>query len=251
MTRNSRSKIVTIDCAKCPLRRDAALAPELQRGLKLIRKSRLEMRVLPPGTQICTEGEPSDEVFTLFTGWAFRYKLLHGGRRQILNFRLPGDFFGCGLEGSQGFDHSVESITHVVLCVFNKEQFDTAVQSDPALAALARRIVRSEEGAVFEHLVDVGRRNSLEAVGHLLLELYLRQRRGGKSKDHSCRFPITQVLLADALGLTAAHVNRVLRQLREGGLASISGQNLVIHDVDRLTELCEFRKDYTSQVPVI
>lgn len=209
------------------------------------------MRVLPPGTQICTEGEPSAEVFTVFDGWAFRYKLLRDGRRQILNFRLPGDFFGLGLEGSQGLDHSIESITHVVLCVFNKEQFITAVRSDPALAALARRIVRSEEGMAFEHLVDVGRRNSLEAVGHLLLEMYLRQRRGRNLKDHSCSFPISQVLLADALGLTATHVNRVLRQLHEGGLASVKNHRLTIEDDGRLTELCEFRKSYTARVPVI
>lgn len=251
MSRNWCDRTITIDCAKCRLRQDAALPPELRSGLKLIRKSRLEMRVLPPGTQICTEGEPSAEVFTLFAGWAFRYKLLHDGRRQILNFRLPGDFFGLGSEGSQGFDHSIESITHVVLCVFSKVQFDTAVQSDPALASLVRRIVRSEEGAAFEHLVDVGRRNALEAVGHLLLELYLRQRRGGISKDHSCGFPISQVLLADALGLTATHVNRVLRRLREERLASIRNHRLIIHDVDRLTELCEFRKDYTARFPVI
>jgi CRP-like cAMP-binding protein len=251
MSTNWCGRTITAECAKCRLRQHASLAPELRSGLELVWKARLGACIVPPGTQICTEGEPSANIFTLVAGWAFRYKQLHDGRRQILGFRLPGDFFGLGCEGPQGHDHSVESITHAVLCVFGKEQFETAVQSDPALAALVRRIVRSEESAAFEHLVDVGRRNALEAVGHLLLELCLRQRRGRKSKDCSCAFPITQLLLADTLGLTAAHVNRVLRQLREDGLASIRNHSLVIHDVDRLTELCEFNKDYTTRMPVV
>ena len=251
MSMNWRDKTIPIDCDKCPLRQHAPLTPELRLGLDLIHTAKLGTRILPPRTQICAEGEPSAEVFTLFAGWAFRYKLLHDGRRQILNFRLPGDFFGLGREQSPGLDHSVESITEVALCVFDKVEFETAVQSYPALAALFRQIARAEESTAFEHMVDIGRRNPLEAVSHLLLELCLRQRRGEISAECSCEFPITQMLLADALSLTAVHVNRVLGRLRDTGLASITNHTLTIHDVDRLAELCEFSKDYTTWTPVI
>lgn len=251
MSRKWCDRSIAIDCAKCRLRHDAALTPELRSGLKLVRKSRIGTCVAKPGARICTEGEPSAEIFTLVDGWAFRYKMLHDGRRQILDFRLPGDFFGLGCGGSQSQDNSVESITHVVLCVFSKAQFETAMRSDPALAALVRRIVRSEQSEVFDHLVNVGRRNAREAVAHMLLELCMRQRRGRVPKDCHCQFPITQGLLADALGLTAVHVNRVLRNLREDGLASIGNHGMVIHDVDRLSELCEFNRSYTARIPAI
>ena len=227
------------------------MTPEQRSGLELIRKSRIGACVAKPGTRICTEGEPSTEIFTLVSGWAFRYKMLHDGRRQILDFRLPGDFFGLGCGDPQCQDNSVESITHVVLCAFSKAQFETAMQSDPSLAALVRRIVRSEQSAVFDHLVNIGRRNAREAVAHMLLELCMRQRRGRVPKDCRCVFPISQGLLADALGLTAVHVNRVLRKLREDGLASIGNHSLVIHDADRLSELCEFNHDYTTRMPAI
>jgi CRP/FNR family transcriptional regulator len=246
-----RGTTVPIDCAGCPLRHLASLIPELQPGLELIQKTRWDSRVVPPRTQICTEGEPSGEVFTLLAGWAFRYKLLHDGRRQILDFRLPGDFFGFGGELSDGLNHSVESITEVTLCVFRKSQFLTAVKSSPEVATLFQEILRSEEDAAFEHLVDIGRRNAMEAVGHLLLELCMRQRRGEASKECSCDFPITQAHLADALGLTVEYANRVLRRLREAELATITRHTLIIHDVDRLTELCEFRKDYTAPALLI
>lgn len=251
MSGNRRIRTIAIDCAKCWLRQPSSPASELQSGLKVVRKARTGARVVPPGMQICSEGEPSTEAFTLVDGWAFRYKLLHDGRRQVLGFCLPGDFFGLGYEGSHGYDHSIESITNVVLCVFDKGQFLAAMQSDPALAGLVHRIVRFEESAAFEHLVDVGRRKALEAVSHLLLELCTRQHRGKISSDCSSKFPITQALLADALGLTAAHVNRVLRQLREDGLVSISNHSLTIHDVGRLSELCEFSKEYTAHMPVV
>jgi len=251
MSRNWCDRTIEMDCAKCRLRRHATLTPEPVPGLELIRKSRVGSCVARPGARICIEGEPSTGIFTLVSGWAFRYKRLHDGRRQILDFRLPGDFFGLGHGGSQAQDHSVECITPVVLCVFDKPQFEGAMQSDPALAALVRRILRAEEGAMFEHLVDIGRRSATEAVGHMLLELCLRQRQGRVSRGCSCQFPITQLHLADALGLTATHVNRVLRKLREDGLASVGDQRLVIHNVARLSDLCEFNDRYTTRMPVI
>ena len=67
----------------------------------------------------------------------------------------------------------------------------------------------------------------------------------------SCRFPVTQTHLGDALGLTAAHVNRVLRRLRQDGLASVDKRSLIIHDAGRLAELCEFSRDYTARLPAI
>jgi CRP-like cAMP-binding protein len=246
-----RPTTIPIDCAECPLRQHASLTPVLQSGLELIQKARWGARVLPPRTQISTEGEPSGEVFTLFAGWAFRYKLLRDGRRQILDFRLPGDFLGFGGEHSDTLDHSVESITVVALCVFRKSRLLTAVQSSPAVANLFREIMRSEERVAFEHLVDIGRRNATEAVSHLLLELWMRQRRGEASMECGCEFPITQEILADALGLTAVHVNRVLRRLREAGLVSITNRALIIHDIDRIAGLCEFNRDYSAPPPLI
>lgn len=251
MFRNWPNRTVEIECASCRLRDHGTLTPQLKAGLERIRTARLGMRVLPERTRICTEGETSSEIFTLVAGWAFRYKLLRDGRRQILGFCLPGDFFGLGCDESQGHDHSIESITHVVLCAFSRAQFETVVQSDPASATFVRRIVRAEESAAFDHLVNVGRRSALEAVGHLLLELCQRQRRGRNSKNCNCGFPITQTLLADALGLSGEHVNRVLRRLRDDGLVSINNHNLFIHDVGRLAELSEFKRGSTARLPVV
>jgi CRP-like cAMP-binding protein len=242
---------IPIDCADCPLQQHVSLTPELQSGLELIHKARWGARVVPPKTQICTEGEASAEVYTLFSGWAFRYRQFRDGRRQILDFRLPGDFFGFGSEHSDELDHSVESITEASLCVFDKAELRAAVQSSPAAATVFREMMSSEESAAFEHLLDVGRRNATEAVAHLLLELCMRQCRGEVPTECRCYFPITQDVMADALGLTGVHVNRVLRRLRDDGLATKTNQTLIIHDVARLTELCDFHGDYAAPTPLI
>jgi CRP-like cAMP-binding protein len=251
MSEEWRGTTIPIDCADCPLQQEVSLTPELQSGLELIHKARWGARVVPPKTQICTEGEVSAEVYTLFSGWAFRYRQFRDGRRQILDFRLPGDFFGFGRDHSKGLDHSVESITEASLCVFDKAELRAAVQSSPAAATVFWEMTSSEKNAAFEHLLDVGRRNATEAVAHLLLELCMRQCRGEVPTECSCYFPITQDLLADALGLTGVHINRVLRRLRDDGMATKTNHTLIIHDVARLAELCDFHGDYTAPTPLV
>lgn len=251
MSRNWCNTTITIDCAKCPLRQDAALPPELRSGWSLSgnpdwrcascrrrRRSAPRENRRPRSSRSLPAGPSVTSCSMMVAGRSSTFAFpaisldLAARVRKALIIRLKALPTSCCACSAR-----CNSTPQCGLILF--------------LAALVRRIVRSEEGAAFEHLVDVGRRNALEAVGHLLLELYLRQRRGRISKDCSCKFPVTQVLLADALGLTAMHVNRVLRQLREGGLVSISNHSLVIHDIDGLTELCEFNKDYTTRMPVI
>ena len=242
---------IPVNCDECPLRKQVSSDPESLRDLEVIHQARSGARYLPPKAQIYVEGEPSTEVFTLFSGWAFRYKLLYDGRRQILDFLLPGDFTGLQANNPGTADHSVETITDVSLCVFRRTEFVVLLRSQGRLAERLSRISRSEETVAFEHLVDVGRRNSREAVAHLLLELYARMRCRDGVSDETCAFPLTQGHLADALSLSTAHVNRVLRQFRDAQLVNITNGSLTIHDYDGLAELCDFDRHYVVPIPVI
>jgi CRP-like cAMP-binding protein len=242
---------IPVKCDECPLHKQAISNPEFLPYFQIIHQFRSGSRYLPPRAQIYVEGEPSTEVFTLFSGWAFRYKLLYDGRRQILDFLLPGDFTGLQGDISGTADHSVETITDVSLCVFRKTDVVASLRSQRRLAELLSRISRSVETVVYEHLVDVGRRSPWEATAHLLLELFTRLRNRDAVSDETCKFPLTQGHLADALGLSTAHVNRVLRQLREAQLVNITNGSLTILDYDGLVELCDFDSHYLVPNPVI
>jgi CRP-like cAMP-binding protein len=233
------------------MRRHALSTTERQTGLEAIQKTRWVARVVPSKTQIFLEGEPSSEIFAIVSGWAFRYKVLSDGRRQILNFLAPNDLFGLSGQLLESQVYSVESITEVSLRVFKKAELTRLCCTSPAVAFLLYQIMASQKIAAFEHLVDLGRRSAREAVCHLLLELCLRQRPIETSTDCSCIFPMTQDLLADALGLTPVHVNRVLRRLRDDGLVDITSHKLIVNDVDDLARLCEFSRDYTTGVLLI
>ena len=98
-----------------------------------------------------------------------------------------------------------------------------------------------------EHLIDVGRRSSVERVAHFLLELLMRLQAIGRADQSSFHMPLTRELIADALGLSLQHVNRTLRQLREEGFLAIDGPTIQIRDIDGLAALAEFDRAYLSR----
>jgi CRP-like cAMP-binding protein len=120
-------------------------------------------------------------------------------------------------------------------------------QALPRLGAAILWAASRDEAMVVEHLVGVGRRDALARTAHFLVELGLRLRLVGMGTETAFACPLNQYLLADALGLTAIHVNRVLRQLRELGLVTFRDGQVVFHDLPRLRNLAEHHGGYLDQ----
>ena len=121
-------------CLACPLRLKPAFKDKSDEEIRFIQDMKLDHRTLPAGSDIIHPGQEDAELYTLFSGWAFRYKSLPDGRRQILNFLLPGDL--VGLQGSVigEMEHSVESLSAVVLCVFQRDNLPKLFENHPGLA---------------------------------------------------------------------------------------------------------------------
>jgi CRP-like cAMP-binding protein len=117
----------------------------------------------------------------------------------------------------------------------------------PRLATALLWAASRDEAMVVEHLVGIGRRDARERTAHFLLELSARLTLVGRGTRDGFACPLTQYHLADALGLSSVHVNRVLRELREDGLATFQTGQVTIHDFDRLAELAEFDPAYLDQ----
>jgi CRP-like cAMP-binding protein len=121
------------------------------------------------------EQRPSGKLYTLYSGWAFRYKTLSDGRRQILNFLLPGDLIGLQQEFSEGAAmHGIEALTAIRLCVFPREGLELLFRRYPHLGYDITWLAAREEGMVDDNLLSAGRRTAAERVAMLLMHLFQR-----------------------------------------------------------------------------
>jgi len=199
---------------------------------------------------IIVAGRRHDHLFILCGGVVSRYKVLPDGKRQVLNLGLPGDFIGfpsCLFEAAV---NSVASVTEVELSPvpFGKlfELFSRFPRVGTALFCMA-----SCDAAIYgEHLVDLGRRSAYARLAHLVLELLVRLRSVGLAEQLSYALPLTQELMADVLGLSVPHVNRMIRGLREEGLATIGDRRVVVHDLAALSALAGFDERYLTPRPI-
>lgn len=199
---------------------------------------RRQRRVIKARRPLFLADEARDEVFTLIEGWAFSYRLLGKERRQILSFLLPGDFVAVSLLSTDRPSYSVETLTDVELCAFSLDDMRRLVASNPAFAMEAHAQVVGYAIGLEDRLANLGRRNAEERMIALLLHLYDRlQGLGAVRKDGSCRFPIRQEHMADALGLTPVHVSRVLSLLKAENLIALRRGVLTVLDHPRLVDL--------------
>lgn len=211
-----------------------------ERELRWLDSATADMKTVEPGVELVRPESVSNQVFVLQAGWAYRYKALPDGRRQVLNFVLPGDFMGLRAHFFGIADHSIVTLTDATISVLSAFDIANLFQDFPKLAAAITWSAAREEAMLAEHVVRLGRRNALERTAHLLLELLNRLESVGVISGRSYAFPITQQLLADTLGLSVVHVNRTLRKLRSLGLIETEGGRVCLKDITRLEKLAAY-----------
>jgi CRP-like cAMP-binding protein len=224
-----------VPCLQCPLRRRPAFKPKNPDEVEFIQSMKMEHRVLPAGSEIVHHGQADAELFTLFSGWAFRHKTLDDGRRQILNFLLPGDLMGLQASLLDASDHGIEALTDVELCVFPRRKTWNLFERMPQLAYELAWLGAREESLVDENLTSVGQRTARERVAALVLGLYRRADHLDLVKDNTFMFPLTRQHIADALGLSLVHTIKTWSYLRRAGLFSTANGALTLLN-PRLTE---------------
>ena len=201
-------------------------------------RQRSQVRHLPPKAELILEGQRSDELFMLVNGWAYRSKLLSNGRRQVLDFLLPSDLFGLSLSNPvDRTEYSVEAITDIHYYSCPTKMFLADIVSDECLIISLLSVLGKDAASAFNRLTDVGRRDAKSRTARLLVTIFLRIRKTNQSGDGRCEFPATQCHLADALGLSKVWINRVLRELRDGNVATIANGELIIHDLPALVKI--------------
>jgi CRP-like cAMP-binding protein len=211
-------------------------------------------RIVQPQTALEEENQPVGAIHVIRRGWAFSSKLLADGGRQIIDFHVAGDVVGASGLFLATACKTGETITETVVTEVSADSLKRAARASPVLFEALLVLAGHERVRMADRLVDLGRRDSIARVGRLFLELWRRLSVVGLAKPRSYACPLSQYLVADALGLTAIHVNRVLRELREGGLLTFRRGIVTFNDFDRLVELTGFDAgpfDLTPRRPTV
>lgn len=212
----------------------AGLPPE---AMRLLNGSEAGERRLLPGGDLFRLGEPCSMVFSLMEGWVFRYHLLPDGRRQILDFALPGALLGfsTSIDGTMG--HGAQALANAVVHAIPRKALMSACRRHPEIGLRLASTMAREQDLAFAHITGLGRQTARERVSQLLLELFVRHRmRWPGHRIEEMHLPLTQEHIGDATGLSGVHVSRVLGDMKKNGILRFSYRRLSILDPDRLLD---------------
>jgi CRP/FNR family transcriptional regulator, nitrogen fixation regulation protein len=185
------------------------------------------------GAEIFGEAEPAEYIYQVVTGAVRTHKLLSDGRRQIAAFHLPGDFLG--LESIATHRFTAEAITSTKVHLARRKNLDDVARSDPSILRIIRGEITRDLKHAENHLVLLGRKNSLEKVAAFLFEMRLRLTEAGV-----IHLLMTRLDIADYLGLTLETVSRVFTDLHRKTILRFDDnrpREVVVLDVKALAEL--------------
>jgi CRP-like cAMP-binding protein len=202
------------------------------------------VRRLPAGGHIIRDGDRPESCALLLTGFAYRYKLTGDGGRQIISIHMASEFVDLQHSFLGVADTSVQTLTEADVAFIPGGAIEALALSNAAVGR-ALWIDTLIDASIFrEWVVNVGRRDSRARIAHILCEFSLRLEAAGLARNHRYELPMTQEQLADAVGLTSVHVNRVLRQLGEERLISRDRRHIVIENWARLRDAGDFNERY-------
>ena len=202
------------------------------------------VRLHRPHEDLVREGESAAHIGLLVSGFAYGFRVLPDGRRQIVSYLIPGDLCDPRLLLLPTAAHTVSTLTAANVVVFAREALLALIDRDPRLGRALCWLALQEEMIAREWLVNIGQRTALERLAHLLCEIFTRMQTVELTDGGRCELPLTQVELADTLALSTVHINRTLQELRRQGLVSLSGGMLEIHDFNALRSVAMFSADY-------
>lgn len=233
--------IVPLSCRLCPINRKTVCQAFEETEFEAVQRFKIGDRVLPAGRHLYRPGETCSELYNVLDGWVALYQIIRNGRRQILDFALPGSFLGYQPDLSAALLHGAECITDVSVCVFPRSPFPDFVKENPRLGDRLAVMAARDTIMVHDHLTNVGCRSAQARIAYLLLTLCMRVKRNAKA--HAAPevvIPLTQNYIADALGMTSVYVSHTLRQLRENNLLTFKGGKLQVLDPDGLADIGDF-----------
>ncbi len=226
-------------CENCAIRATALFGELETRHLDKARALRSAQVSYTTGEYLYHEGDIPTRAFTVYKGWVTLFKNLRNGDRQILRFALPGDFLCYKVGKNKHIDHSAIAVSDVTLCAFPIDRFREVISELPELSFALSSITETTIKRCHTALTTIASHPAETKVAYLLLSLYIREMSLLRQSTDRIPFPITQEDIADALGLTAIHVNRVFQSLRKKNLIVCKNRSLQVPDREALANVAK------------
>jgi CRP-like cAMP-binding protein len=197
------------------------------------------------GTELIAEGDKPVSIFLLLEGWAFRFKHLADGRRQITAYLVPGDMCDVQIFLFEKMDHSIGVLSDAKVVKIPAVELLALMDRFPRIERALHWATLVDEATLREWLLNVGQRSAKQKLAHLFCELSIRLQVVGLVDDCGCyTIPPIQSELADTTGMTTVHVNRSLQSLRADCVIATKNGKLTILDFKRLAQVADFNEDY-------
>ncbi|HEY0043202.1 MAG TPA: Crp/Fnr family transcriptional regulator [Allosphingosinicella sp.] len=211
---------------------------------RALRESVSELRDVPALKTVVRANVPLTHSTLLVSGLACRYKDLADGQRQIMELHVSGDFVDLHGFLLKRIDHHIGAMTAIQVALVPHEALQRISVEHPHLSRLLWLSTLLDAAIHREKILSIGRRSASGSIAHMLCELYYRLETVGLAADNRYQLPLTQADLADATGLTSVHVNRMLKRLRDEGMLTFRGGEVIIQDFEALKREAEFTADY-------
>jgi CRP/FNR family transcriptional regulator len=209
-----------------------------------LKKLEERQRHVRRGALLQRENEPCGELFILRKGLMMSYVLLHDGSRQILRFLFPGDMLGVSSAIYREAPETLCALSDCVVSPFDRAVLSEMMVAHPRLGAMVLVYSQIERVALTDRLAALGRTSAKARVAALLIELRNRLRATDKNITNVFLLGLTQEEIGDATGLTAVHVNRMLRQLEDDGLIAREGGRVTLLDERGLARAAHYVNRY-------
>lgn len=223
-------------------RRLERLAKFSEQELACINELEASSAYFERGSEIFSEGEMSRSAYIVQRGWGCSFKLSLNGERQIIAIILPGDCVDLRCTLRQTNNYTFLAVTDLTVARVPAGRIEQILNKLPHLGVAMLLATAQSDEMIVDHLMSLGRRTAIERLAHLFLELIDRLSIVGLATETTFDCPLTQYDLADTLGLSAIHVNRMLRELRERKMMSFTDHKVELLDVGKLQELTGYHR---------
>jgi len=207
------------------------------------------MQIFGAREELFRPGDVQKTIYLVNAGIACQCSVLRDGRRQITSFLLPGDLFDVRAYLGMPFEHHVYTLSMLETMPLVLSDVTACGAGTSGLEEVLWRAVALHSAISREWVLNVGQRSAVERIAHLLCELFTRLQAVGLTFDNRCLLPLTQIDVAEAVGLTPVHVNRTLMSMTRSGCVTFHRGVLVIHDWERLAEIAGFDARYLQIEP--
>ncbi|SFH96451.1 cAMP-binding domain of CRP or a regulatory subunit of cAMP-dependent protein kinases [Bradyrhizobium sp. cf659] len=211
----------------------------------------IAVRQYPAETPVVRDGERATECCLIVEGFCARSKTIASGKRQILSLHIPGEIPDLMSLFLHVMDHELSTLTPCTLGFISHDTLRRLHQRRPVVAEMFWRDTLIDAAMFREWIVNVGQRPAPARLAHVMIELRERLRVIGRADDNNFEMPLTQEQIGEALGITAVHANRVIKQLRQDGIVEFQRGRVTVLDEARFWELADFDGRYLHQSPTL